>query len=119
MLSLYTGAVGSGKSYHAIELGLDWLRVGKNVIANFPIKPPEKFLFKRDKERWDKKLKRWHYLEEITVEYLMALSLENGWFGHESKCLVIIDEAGVMFNSRDWQTESKNRMKWIKFVSQS
>jgi len=119
MISLYTGSVGSGKSYHAIELGLDWLRVGKHVIANFPIKAPKRFLFKRSAVRWQKKLERWHYKDEISVEYLMALSLEMGWFGKESQCLVVIDEAGIMFNSRDWQHEAKSRMKWIKFLSQS
>jgi zona occludens toxin len=119
MLSLYTGSVGSGKSYHAIELGLDWLRVGKNVIANFPIKPPKKYLFKKSQLKWEEKLTRWEYKEEISVEVLMALSLANGWFGKESQCLVIIDEAGIMFNSRDWQHEAQSRMKWIKFLSQS
>ena len=119
MISLYTGSVGSGKSYHSIELGLDWINKRKNVIANFPIKPPKKYLFKFQERRWEEKLKRWHYLEEITVEYLMALSLENDWFGKESQCLVIIDEAGIMFNSRDWQHERLSRQKWIKFLSQS
>lgn len=119
MISLYTGSVGSGKSYHAIQLGMDWLRTRKNVIANFPIKPPEKILTKRGRAKWENKMERWNYVEEITVEYLMALSLQNGWFGKESQCLVIIDEAGIMFNSRDWQHERDGRQKWIKFLSQS
>lgn len=119
MISLYTGSVGSGKSYHAIQLGLDWLRTRKNVIANFPIKPPEKILTKRGRKKWQNKMDRWNYVEEITVEYLMALSLQNEWFGKESQCIVIIDEAGIMFNSRDWQHERDARQKWIKFLSQS
>lgn len=118
MISLYTGSVGSGKSYHGIELGLEWVSRGKNVIANFPIKPP-KTRTKFSQNRWKKKMDRWDYVEEITVEYLMALSLQNGWFGNESKCLVVIDEAGIMFNSRDWQHEREGRQKWIKFLSQS
>lgn len=119
MISLYTGSVGSGKSYHGIELGLDWLRTKKNVIANFPIQPPKKFMFNFQERKWLHKLERWDYKEEITVEHLMALSLEKGWYGKESSCLVIIDEAGIMFNSRDWQHERKERQKWIKFLSQS
>lgn len=119
MISFYTGPVGSGKSFHAIELGLEWVGRGKHVVANFPIKPPKKFLGKRHELLWKKRLARWHYYEEITIEKLMALSLENGWFGKESQCLVIVDEAGVMFNSRDWQSEKGSRMKWIKFLSQS
>ncbi len=119
MISLYTGSVGSGKSYHATELGLDWIRTKKNVIANFAVKAPEKTLTKAGKRRWNDRIDRWEYMEEITVEMLMALSLQNGWFGKESQCLVIIDEAGIMFNSRDWQHERSERTKWIKFLSQS
>ena len=33
----YTGTIGSGKSYHALEDIIDWLSKGKHVIANFPI----------------------------------------------------------------------------------
>lgn len=120
MLSLYTGTVGSGKSFHALELGLNFIKKNGYVIANFPIKPPKKYITKRHKRKWEEKiLKRWLYYEEISVEYLMALSLENGWFGKEAQCLVLIDEAGIMFNSRDWQSEKGTRNAWIKFLSQS
>jgi zona occludens toxin len=120
MISLYTGSVGSGKSYHSIELGLQWAKNPKKaVIANFPIKPPKKFLTKRSEKKWEQTMERWNYREEISVEYLMALSFEKGWFGKESSCIVLIDEAGIMFNSRDWQHERKERQKWIKFLSQS
>ncbi|SFT00864.1 zonular occludens toxin domain-containing protein [Paenibacillus sp. 453mf] len=117
MISLYTGSVGSGKSYHATDLGLQWIK-RKHVIANFPIKPPSrapKFIAKQ----WQKKLTRWTYWNDFSVEMLIAYSIENGWYGKESQCLVIIDEAGIMFNSRDWQTERESRTKWIKFLSQS
>jgi zona occludens toxin len=119
MISLYTGSVGSGKSYHALELGLQWVARGKHVVANFPIRPPKRFLFSFQKRKWEKMIEHWHFRDEISVEYLMSLSVENDWFGKESQCLVIIDEAGIMFNSRDWQHERQSRQKWIKFLSQS
>lgn len=112
MISLYTGSVGSGKSNHAVELGWDWIGRGKHVIANFPL------IFKNTKREQAKK-KRWTFNDEITVEWLMSQSIENGWYGKESQCLVIIDEAGIIFNSRDWQSKGSERMKWIKFLSQS
>lgn len=118
MISLYTGSVGSGKSYHATHLGLNWIQ-RKHVIANFPIKPPSKFLLKRQARSWQRKLARWIFWDEITVEMLIAMSIEKGWYGKESQCLLIIDEAGIEFNSRDWQTDGKKRTKWIKFLSQS
>lgn len=119
MISIYSGTVGSSKSYHATHLGLQWLDGGRHVVANFPILPPRNMHTKRQRERWERKSKRWHFYDAITIQILIALSIENGWFGKESQCLVLIDEAGVLFNSRDWQTEAKTRTAWIKFLSQS
>lgn len=112
MITLYTGSVGSGKSYHATQLGFDWVKKRKYVIANFPL------TFGKSK-REQRMSKRWIYNDVITVEWLIAKSIENEWYGKESQCMVIIDEAGIIFNSRDWQTRSKERMSWIKFLSQS
>lgn len=119
MISLYTGTVGSGKSYHALELGLQFVKKNGYVIANFPIKIPKKFLTKRQQKKWEEIKKRWLFYHEITPEILIAKSFEYQWFGKESQCLVIIDEAGIMFNSRDWLVLKEVRNKWIKFLSQS
>lgn len=121
MIYLYSGTVGSGKSYHALDLGL---RVVKErnvrcVIANFPILPPNKFYGRRHEYKWNDMLDRWEFWEEISVERLMAESLKRGWFGRESQCQVIIDEAGILFNSRDWQRFYKQRNNWIKFLALS
>jgi hypothetical protein len=112
MITLYTGSVGSGKSFHGVEIGWEWLGKKKNVIANFPM------IF-RDTKREKAKSDRWTFCDEITVEWLIAKSIENGWYGKESQCCVIVDEAGIIFNSRDWQSKGNERMKWIKFLSQS
>lgn len=110
MITLYTGSVGSGKSYHGCEIGIEWLGRKKHVIANFPLK----FSKKQEKQK-----QLWIFNDEITVEYLMAKSIEMGWYGKESRCLVLIDEAGIIFNSRDWNSKGSERMNWIKFLSQS
>lgn len=111
MITLYTGSVGSGKSFHGVEIGWEWIKKRRRrVIANFPL------IFKKKESKLEE---RWIFEDEITVEWLMAKSIENGWYGKESQCCVIIDEAGIIFNSRDWQTKGGERMKWIKFLSQS
>lgn len=123
MISLYSGTVGSGKSYHAVELGLQWVSNKKSVLANFPIKPPDpgKWYMRYNIVRrfFDNQQKYWQFAEEITPEYLIVKSLEHGWFGKESQCLLIIDEAGIPFNSRDWASAAAVRMKWISFFSLS
>ncbi|MGB9660583.1 MAG: zonular occludens toxin domain-containing protein [Moorellaceae bacterium] len=114
MIALFTGSVGSGKSYHALVYGLQKISAipDRYVVANFPIK------FRKGK-KGEKERKRWHFWREITPERLIAFSLEKGFYGKEGHCLLIIDEAGVIFNSRDWQIKGVERTKWIKFMSQS
>lgn len=119
VIDLYTGTVGSGKSFHALEKGIEYLESKKHVVANFPIKEAPKYFLKILREKDKKRMERWLFWEEITPEKLIALSLEKGWYGKESQCLVIIDEAGIMFNSREWQIAGQSRTKWIKFLSQS
>lgn len=116
MIELYVGAPGSGKSFHALVRG--WSKVHyfkrNHVIANFPIRFP-----KRDIRRGIDK--RWIYVEdrELTPEFLITESVKRGWYGDESSCLLIIDEAGIFFNARDWQVQGERRKNWIKFFSQS
>ena len=36
-ISLYSGTPGSYKSYHAVKECIDWLKLGRNLITNFPL----------------------------------------------------------------------------------
>lgn len=116
MIYIYTGAVGSGKSYNAIRQIVQKLSAWKNnsVVANFPITSC------KNKKIWEKQKERFIYLpnEEITPKKMVELAIEKKFIGHEGSCLLIIDEAGLFFNARDWQ-QSKDRHTWIKFFSQS
>lgn len=113
MICIYEGAVGSGKSYHALLEGLkkcsSW-RKNRWVVANFPLKRE----FCKNKE-----IERWQFWDVITPEKLILFSIEKGFAGHEGSCLLIIDEAGILFNSRDWMVKADERKKWISFFSQS
>lgn len=116
MIYLFVGGVGSGKSYHALEEGLKAIAYGKKVIANFPIV--------KSRWRWLSRLRgeeNWIYLpdEELSPHRLIEISLRYGLRGRESSGLLIIDEAGIFFNSRDWVIKQRERSEWIKFFSQS
>lgn len=119
MIYLYSGTPGSGKSYYAVvdivkKLG----RRDKNrVIANFPLagkKITDRF------EYWDN--------SDITISRLTAYAREHHKLGVEGQCLIVIDEAQCIFNSRDWngkgivhsalKKQPDSRMDWIKFFSQ-
>lgn len=113
MITLYTGTPGSGKSLHLIKVILRNLRLGKDVICNFPIR----FTDKEIKRGYDK---RFFYKSnrEITVLFLLQHAISRGYIDkkRESQCMVIIDEAGGRFNARDFK--QSDRMEWIDFFSQ-
>lgn len=112
MIRLFVGPPGTGKSYHALCEGLKYIYGGKYVVANFPV------LFSKSK-RDIRAVGRWIYKDDINVNYLVGLSMDKGFYGREGSCLLIVDEAGIMFNAREWQSRHKERMEWIKFFSQS
>lgn len=109
MIWLYSGTPGSGKSYHLAKDVYSRLRQGKAVISNTTfnlsyIQKPNRFNFK--------------YVDnsELTVEYLEEYAKNHHKQGKEGQTLVVIDEAAVKFNSRDYQ--AKDRMRWLTFFSQ-
>ncbi len=133
-ISLYTGFVGTGKSYAATAYGCQIAdaHLGKRwIVAKFPIKDKEKlipgirlkksFPFFSVYRRYN--TPRWIYKDnhELTVKFLVEKSHEMGWYGHESSAVLIFDEASIPFNSREWQNKKngETRMDWIKFLSQS
>ncbi len=106
MVILYSGTPGSGKSYHATKRVHDMTKIGVFVIANFSVKlPPEQaaFFF-------------FVPIEKLTVNYLINFSKEHHQKGRESQTLILIDEAAIIFNSRDYGR--KDRSDWLKFFSQ-
>lgn len=111
MIWLYSGTPGSGKSYHAVyDIIKKIKRKDKNtVVANFVLNIPDKV----QKERFI-------YIDnsDLTIDYLVKYAYKNHKFGVEGQTLVVIDEAQILYNSRDWGTNSKKRMDWIKFFSQ-
>lgn len=135
MISMFLGSVGSGKSYHALCKGIGKITGfhDRYCIANFPIdvKKDENVypwwrIFKKLQQKYhnkkmDNDSKRWVYVEndKLTVEKLIRESIEKGFIGKEGHALLIVDEAGVFFNSRDWNIRPDERKNWIKFFSQS
>lgn len=122
MIYLYSGTPGSGKSYHAtFDI---WKKLKRNslkgkkkiihrVISNYGLDLNDKNFVLLDNS-------------EITTEFLYDYARKNHISRVEAQTLLVIDEAQVLFNSRDWNTNSSHqfgikkdsRMDWIKFFSQ-
>lgn len=104
MIYLYSGTPGSGKSYHAVKQIKNFLKSG-NVIANFGLSiDSEKFQY------WDNEL--------FTVDSLVEYAKKNHENAKEGQTLIVLDEAQLLFNSRNWNTQADTRLNWIKFFSQ-
>lgn len=105
---MYTGTPGSGKSVHASQDVISWLRRGKGLIANYPINEEAVGKCKSHAIYWDN--------SELTVERLVKYALEHHKIGKEHQTLVIVDEAQVKFNCRD--LGRKDRQDWVNLFTQ-
>lgn len=112
MLDLYSGTPGSGKSLHLARTIKTYLTVRKKpVICNFPINTD--LLSKNGKN----KIGEFTFMpnEMLTVDYLVSYSINNKLYEKEGSALIVIDEAGIMFNSRDYA--ASDRKQWLWFMS--
>jgi len=109
---IYTGTPGSGKSYHATALVHRATKKKVNVIANFIIELPEE------------QKSRFTYMatDKMSPEAFIHYSRLNhekdskGRISRESQTIIMIDEASILFNSREFNR--KGRQNWIVFFSQ-
>lgn len=110
MIWYYSGTPGSGKSLNTARgIYYNLFKYKRDVIANFPI---NETIYNKKKKKG-----RFDYISnfDLTAERLIQISKERGYYGKENQCLVVIDEAGIIFNSRNWN--SKGRMEWLHLFS--
>lgn len=115
MIELYSGTPGSGKSLHCADVMRRWLNYWKApVICNFSFNGRAC------------KPKGWGSLlivdnSQITPDFLVYFSETyrklRGWNAvPEEHILLVIDEAQLLFNAREWN--KGNRAEWISFFTQ-
>lgn len=112
LIDLYTGTPGSGKSLHAAQVIRNRLIRGLPVIANF--------YFNTSKVRKDDKFLPFYMIDtlDITVGFLQDFAIDY-WAGKkvkEDEITLVIDEAQLIFNAREWSRSG--RMEWLSFFSQ-
>lgn len=107
MIYLYSGTPGSGKSLHTAKIILDDLRRGVPVICNFEI---NKGLVKHGYENFT-------YIETFDLSPQWLMDFSKAHFADrkikEDSITLIIDEAQMLFNPREWN--QKDRVAWLKF----
>ena len=111
MIYLYSGTPGSGKSLHAARVIYYRVKHHRHVISNFPV---DTGAIKGKGDR------HYTYLDNsaLTPAYLVQYGQDNFVPGRdkEGKILLLIDEAQLLFNSRDWGR--KDRADWLTFFTQ-
>lgn len=110
MIYLYSGTPGSGKSYHATKRIYEALHRPrpKLVVCNYDL---------------SHEMKNYEYFKYLPNHRMTPKVLEviaNWWWSthdfHEDGILLVIDEAQLLFNSRDWSRS--DRMGFLEFMSQ-
>lgn len=112
MISLYSGTPGSGKSLHVASRIYWKLRRGLPVIANFDFAADRV----RGRGRGGEFIQRNN--DELDPAWLRAYSGEY-FKTHrfkEETILLVIDEAQLMFNAREWS--AAGRAEWLSFFTQ-
>lgn len=113
MINLYSGTPGSGKSLHTAKEIRSRLRHSKRfIIGNFYVNT-----------RMIRKRKGDYILvlnDRLTPDRLLKfsrdLSRHLGRRLKEGEILLVIDEAQLLFNAREWQNLARNG--WLSFFSQ-
>jgi zona occludens toxin (predicted ATPase) len=110
MITLYSGTPGSGKSLHSAQIIYHRLRAGKAVICTFDVN------LKVIKGKL-KSIGHFTYADynDLTIDFLKKYAQRYHKHGVEGQTLVIIDEAQLMFNPREFGR--KDRLPWITFLT--
>lgn len=113
MIELYSGTPGSGKSLHTAKEIRSRLKARKRIIiGNFCVNTKA---IKRCKGTY-LFVPNDRLLPDRLLQFSRKLSRHLGRRLKEGEVLLIIDEAQLLFNSREWQNIS--RQGWLSFFSQ-
>lgn len=114
MIMLFSGTPGSGKSLHTASVIYWRLKNKKPVIANFD------FAIRKVNKRHPEKVP-FTYVDNLDLTPAFLVDYARAyWKGKkrivEGEITLIIDEAQILFNARDWN--QKGRADWLKFFTQ-
>lgn len=112
MISLYSGTPGSGKSLHAADRIVWAIRMRRPVVCNFDVNP--------DVVGKDRYVRYFKYVENQDLKPGLLVDHSRQYFDgrpvKEDRILLVIDEAQLLFNAREW--DHSGRKEWISFFTQ-
>lgn len=108
MIVLYSGTPGSGKSLDTARTIYNWSSRGAPIICNFSINEAH---IKVRKEKNILYMPNEQLNPDRLVEY--ARNHFEGKRVKEDSILLIIDEAQLLFNAREWSAKGRARWNWF------
>lgn len=126
MIEVFEGRLGGGKTYHAVKRMVKYLASGGCVCSNISLNMENVKSYLKERYSWEYQKGQYIYLEDDHInqfyKYTPAGSVD-------CPSLVIIDEAHIWLNARDWAnvlremliflTQSRKCFTDIIFISQS
>ena len=112
-IKLYSGVPGSGKSYHAVSDIVFAVRQGKYVYTNIELDYAAVAKCCRKKLDFVKQHIFYKDTYDITISDIIFSLRPHAKAKKEHQFLLVIDEAGDIFNPREWK--SPDRLDWLKF----
>ncbi|MBB5349878.1 hypothetical protein HNR46_000099 [Haloferula luteola] len=116
MIQFVTGTLGAGKTFHSMRLLMEGLAGGKTVVTNIDVDREK--VFRRVAIHHRRKLEE-DQLRVIDVEETPDWESEIPYGEAEGTVLVVMDEAHLFYNSRDWAETASKHKRLLSFLTQS
>lgn len=116
MIRYVTGVLGAGKSFHSIRLAMDHMARGGTVVTNVECN----FQRMRDMIAMRKRvLIQPEQLRVFDPEITPQWEALVPWGEQEGVVLVVLDEAQLFYNARDWKETAERNKRLLSFLTQS
>ena len=116
MIRYVTGTLGAGKTFHSTRLLIEHLTKGGVVVTNIEcVYPKIRDLIAKRSKVWIEPDQLRVFDPEVTPEWQTVIP----WGHAEGQVLVVMDEAHLFYNSRDWATTAAANKALLSFLTQS
>ena len=126
MIEVFEGRIGGYKTYSAVERMLKYIAQGGSVFTNIELKLDGCRIYLREKYLWDLQDGQYNFLKDEQVSEFHRHTPPGT---PDKPVLVVLDEAHIWFNARDWSqtsrellaflTQSRKQSTDVIFISQS
>ena len=113
MIEVFEGRLGGGKTFYAVERMINYFASGGCVASNINLKLDKVRTFLLKRYSWELQDGQYIFLEDDQISEFHRYT-PTGVFDRPS--LVVIDEAHIWLNSRDWNKQTR---ELLTFLTQS